>query len=355
MKFLKIVSIFGILTFSVGCTVLNALDLSTFQDFLRGGNNKTQPRPQRTFTNLAPGSDPSSQSYSTLQTDADASYKQNRLVTLGSDQNSRNDGFNLPPDTRFPEALRPLLTERKYPKQGIALSGNSGAMLVPSPGVLEPGRSSVSVHAIPFDLYSINEVKYIDENYYDTSVKLVYGAMEGFEIGFDKTFANQDRFDINEPLYVNAKYQVPGNVTLGMNFCTSSQRGYHSAWVGAGVPVAWAAVGLNFGSSDYRFSYTGWDNLKYAKYGGYNYDYNKAKGYADPVFFLVGGAVPMNSVTDFVYDFNGDRFSLGFRFNFQRTAYLDVAYIADGDYERLPGAIAHKRQGNIMFGGSIVY
>ena len=333
-----------------------ALDLSSFQDFLRVRRPDPKPATTRVFTDLSPGSaSRQATSYRELRTDADASFKTNEVRTLNPVKTRQTAGFGLPLNTRVPEALRPLRTERKYPRQGISLTGMSGGILVPSPGVLEPGKSAFGIHAIPFDLFNISDVKYRDSNYFDTSVKMTWGVMEGVEIGFDKTFANQDRFDLNEPLYINGKYQIPGNVTLGASIATSAGSGYHSAWVGAGVPAAWAAVGVNFGGDDYKFSYTGWDKLRRAKFGKYNYTYNTAVGYAAPVFFMLGGAIGITRSSQFVYDFNGDKFSLGIRLNYQRTLYLDFAWMSDGDYERLPGAIAQKRKGNFVFGGSFVY
>lgn len=339
-----------------------ALDLTAYQGYLKNPPPAAPTRaPARPVARApAPAAAPAVSAVPglppvrALADDADASYRGGTIMTLEDPRRDR-EGFALPADTRIPEGLRPLLNDRKYPRQGISLAGNSGSILVPSPGVLEPGKSAVSVHAIPFDLYGINDQKYEDENYFDTSMKLTYGAFEGFEIGIDKTFANQDRFDLPEPVYVNAKYQVPGNITCGGSFCTDANSGYHSLWVGAGVPVAWVAVGTNFGVANYRFSYNGYDKLARSKYGGYNYKYDRAEGYADPVFFLIGGAIPMSRNAHFVYDFNGDRFSLGFRFNYQHVAYFDAAYVADGDYERLPGAIAQKRLRNFVFGGSIVW
>ena len=82
---------------------------------------------------------------------------------------------------------------------------------------------------------------------------------------------------------------------------------------------------------------------------------SSATGEADQFFFIIGGLVPLNDNLRFSYDFNGDRFSLGFRFNYQNALYLDAAYLADGDYENLPGAIAHKRNSNFVFGGTIAF
>ncbi|GAB4270389.1 MAG: hypothetical protein Kow0029_07100 [Candidatus Rifleibacteriota bacterium] len=333
-----------------------ALDLSSFQSFLSGNRGKAKAtQPTRTFTDLG-GQNEYSKNYRSLN--ADASYREypGELVTLGGNRQLQDgERYLLPPETRVPKELRPILSERKTPRQGLSLAGGSGATLVPSPGILEPGKSSVSIHAMTFDLYNVNGVKYKDQDYFDTTVCIAYGVEDGAEVSFDKTFANQDRYDIAEPLYFNAKYQVPGNVTIGGSFCTDSNAGYHSVWIGAGVPVAWVAVGANFGASNYKFSYNGYDRLKRAKFGGYNYHYDTAEGYADPVFFLVGGAVPLNDNLRFVYDFNGDRFSLGFRFNYQNSLYLDASYVSDGDYENLPGAIAHKRMNNFVFGGSLAY
>ncbi len=227
-------------------------------------------------------------------------------------------------------------------------------MLVPSPGVLEQNKTAVSIHSTPFTLYDVNNTKYVDQDYFDTSVKLVFGAMEGLEVGIDRVFSNQDRFGIPEPTYLTFKYQVPGNVTIGSNLCTGSD-GYSSSWVTAGVPAIWVGAGVNYGPGKYQFYYNGYQSLKRGKFGGDHYDYNKAEGYADPAFFMVGGAFPLIKASHFVYDFNGDRFSLGLRFNYQKVAYLDATYISDGDYERLPGAIAHKKLQNFIFGGSVIF
>jgi hypothetical protein len=333
-----------------------ALDLSAFQSFLTGRRQESKKqKTTRTFNDLG-GQVQTSNNYRSLNADTNYQNNDDNLVTLSGGRKQKDgERYLLPPETRVPAALRPLLSERLTPRQGLSLAGGTGATLVPSPGVLEPGKSAVSVHAMTFDLYNINDVKYTDKDYFDTSMCIAYGVENGAEVSIDRTFANQDRFDLAEPMYFNAKYQVPGNVTIGGSFCTDSQAGYHSVWVGAGVPVAWVGVGANFGASNYKFSYRGYDRLKRAKFGGYNYDYNTAEGYADPVFFMVGGAVPLNDNLRFLYDFNGDKFSLGFRFNYQDTLYLNASYVSDGDYENLPGTIAHKQQNNFVFGGSIAY
>lgn len=329
-----------------------ALDLSKFQGFLSGDRRKA-PAPKQTVTEIAPAD--LSNNYRSLN--ADAYYVQSQegqLVTLGNNQPQRDgERYLLPADTRVPSELRPLLTERLTPRQGLSTSGGTGATLVPSPGVLEPGKAAVGVHIQTFDLYNVNDVKYTDQDYFDSTVSAAWGVENGLEVGLDKTFANQDRFDIAEPLYLNFKYQIPGNVTLGGNISTDS--GYHSAWVAAGVPVAWVGVGANFGADEFRFSYNGYDKLKKARFGGYNYEYDRGRGYADPFFFMIGGAVPLNDHLRFLYDFNGDKFSLGFRFNYQNAFYLNAAYVSDGDYENLPGAIAHKQSQNFIFGGTISF
>jgi hypothetical protein len=329
-----------------------ALDLSRFQGFLSGDRRKA-PEPAKTFTDLSVNA--TSANYRSLN--ADAYYVQSpagQLVTLGNNQPQRDgERYLLPADTRVPGELRPLLTERLTPRQGLSANGGTGATLIPSPGVLEPGKTAFGVHVQMFDLYNVNETKYTDQDYFDTTVTAAWGTSDGLEVSVDKTFANQDRYDIDDPLYLNFKYQMPGNVTLGGSLAAES--GYHSTWVAAGVPVAWVGAGVNFGESDYKFSYNGYRKFKRARFGGYNYDYNTAVGYADQFFFMIGGAVPLNDHLRFVYDFNGDKFSLGFRFNYQNVLYLNAAYVSDGDYENLPGAIAHKRSQNFVFGGTIAY
>lgn len=347
--------------FSISASV-SALDLSKFQNFL-SVRRPEHTRRSRSFRNIrTANSQTYSNDYSSLN--ADASYQNNssnngigtKMVTLGGNRRLKDgERFLLPADTKVPKELRPLLTERKTPRQGLSFAGGTGAMLVPSPGVLEPGKAAVSVHAMSFDLYNVNNNKIKGQDYFDTAVCVAYGSQEGYEISLDKTFANQDQYSVAEPMYFNAKYQIPGNLTIGGSFCLDSQAGYNSLWISTGVPVAWVGIGTNFGASDYKFNYNGYDKLKRAKFGGYNYDYSTGTGYADPVFFMVGGAIPLNDNLRFLYDFNGDKFSLGFRFNYAHTLYLDASYVSDGDYENLPGAIAHKKTSNFIFGGSIAY
>lgn len=330
----------------------SALDLGRFQEFLSSNRSRTP-----SVSAPAPARPPARPPVRLLSEDADAVFGgQTQVLTLEKRPHGVTPPpLSLPSDTRVPAALRPLLTDRKYPKQGSAVGGSTGGLLVPSPGVLEKDRALVSVHAMPFALYNINDNQIRDADYFDTSIKADFGAWPGFEIGIEKTYNNQDRFDLDLPLYVNAKYQVPGNITLGTSLCTDANTGYSSFWVAAGLPAVWAGVGVNFGCEDYHFYYRGYDKLRRAKYGGYNYDYNTAKGYADPVFFMVGGALPMNRYSDFVYDFNGDRFSLGMRFNYQRTVFFDAFFVSDGDYERLPGPISHRRYRNFVFGGGVAF
>jgi hypothetical protein len=338
-------------------TAVTAVDLSKYQGFMQSPKGylepATRPTARRNNTFGSVTSSGNNQPQASYQ-EADAAYRHQTLVTLGKEK-KRYESLSVPPDTRIPEGLRPLLSDRTHPREGLSMNGLTGSFLIPSPGVLESGKGGLAVHVMPFDLYDVNDNRYTDEAYFQSNVKLAFGAFEGFEIGVDRDFSNQDRFDVPEPTYLNMKYQVPGKVTLGGNFCTDSQGGYHSVWATAGVPAVWVGVGANFGATSYQFTYSGRDRLARAKLGGYNYDYNSAEGYADPVFFLVGGAVPMTNSTAFVYDFNGDKFSLGFRLNYQKIVFFDAGFVSDGDYERLPGAVAHKRIRNFVFGGSLVF
>jgi len=339
--------------FFVSCSVsVEGIDLTKYQGFMQPKLGRAKP-PRQIPPKKIEEVIPPQEIKDIVTSDADASFKGAKLMTLPSPKKDL-ESLSLPPETRIPEALRPLLSERKNPRQGVSLNGLTGSLLVPSPGVLEPNKSSLAVHGMTFDLFDVNDNKYQDQDYFDTSVKMTFGAMEGLEVGFDKTFSNQDRFGIPEPVYVNAKYQVPGNVTLGGNFCSSGD-GYSSVWVCAGVPAVWVGTGINFGPGKYRFFFNGYDHFKRAKLGGYNYDYNKAEGYADPAYFFVGGNCPISKSTHFVYDFNGDKFSLGLRLNYRKIVFFDASYISDGDYERLPGAISHKKLNNFVFGGSIVF
>ena len=347
-----------------------ALDLRQYEGYLSGNRGKaasqTQTQSNRNTVNNSVNYQPQNISpyntpiqvqdgYSQTSENADAYYvtsQSNQFVPLGNNQKD-GERYLVPNDTRVPKELRPLLTEQRTPRQGLALNGGTGATLVPSPGVLEPNKTAIGVHIQPFDLYNINNTKYDDQDYYDINLSAAWGIQDGFEIGFDKSFANQDHYDLEEPLYVNLKYQATGNVTLGGSINCNS--GYHSAWVAAGVPVIWVGVGTNFGVSDYEHRYVNPEKFRRAKYGGYNYDYNKGTGYADKFFFLVGGLIPLNNNLRFVYDFNGDRFSLGFRYNYSDSLYINASYISNGDYENLPGAVAQRQNRNFVAGATVAF
>ncbi len=279
-------------------------------------------------------------------------------IPLANQNSKQGESYLLPGETRVPKELAPLLTERLTPRQGLAVNGGTGSTLVPSPGVLEPNKSAVGVHLQMFDLMDNLGKAYTDQDYFDTVISCSWGIEDGLEVGFDKTMDNQDRFDIEEPFYLNFKYQVPGNVTLGGSFNCSS--GYHSVWAAAGVPVAWFGVGGNFGVSDYKFSFSNepgkyHGKMKRAKYGGYNFDTNKGTGHADEFFFFLGGLVPLNDYLKFAYDFNGDKFSLGFRFTYQNIINVNVSYVSEGDYDNLNYAISHKKYTGCIFGASVLF
>ncbi|MBF0405934.1 MAG: hypothetical protein HQM10_01165 [Candidatus Riflebacteria bacterium] len=346
---------------------VHALDLSKYQSFLSNKTNSQIEEKKKDNTKKSSASKtilkyekkPSVNEFNdgnnVKDEEADASFRDNRQPIPEKYNKDKRDGLFLPGETRIPEGLKSLLTDRKNPKEGVSLSGGTGAILIPSPGVIEPGKTAVAVHVLPFDVYNVNDKKYEYERYFDTSSKIVFGVTEGFELGLEKTFSNQDQYDIANPLFIHTKYQVPGNVTLGGCFSTNTGDAYSSVWVSAGVPALWVGAGGNFGPNPFKFFYRGWDLMAKSRFGGYNYDYSKAQGYADPVWFMVGGTFSLSNYLNFVYDFNGDKFSLGFRANYQKTVFLDISYISDGDYERMPGAITHKQLNNLIFGGSIVY
>lgn len=331
-----------------------ALDLRQYQGYLSGNRGKAAVQ-EKKQSNVLPEEPINANNYRGLE--ADAYYvtsQESQFIPLGNTQTQKDgERYLIPPETRIPKELKPLLVEERTPRQGLALNGGTGATLVPSPGVLEPDKTAVAVHVQTFDLYNINNVKYNDEDYFDINLSAAWGVQDGIEIGFDKTFANQDHYNLEEPLYFNLKYQASGKVTLGSSINCNS--GYHSAWVAAGVPVFWIGVGGNFGASDYKHSYVNPPKFRRAKYGGYNYNYNTGRGYADEFFFLVGGLIPLNDNLRLVYDFNGDRFSIGFRFNYSNIIFINASYISNGDYENLPGTIAHRQNRNFVIGGTVAF
>lgn len=330
-----------------------ALDLRQYQGYLSGGRGKAVSQPAQR-NNVLPEEPVNNNTYRSQN--ADAYYvtsQENQFIPLGSSQRRDGERYLVPAETRTPKELRPLLVEERTPRQGLALNGGTGATLVPSPGVLEPNKTAIGVHVQTFDLYNINDTKYSDQDYFDINVAAAWGVDNGIEVGFDKSFTNQDHYDLEDPLYLNLKYQATGKVTLGGSINCNS--GYHSAWVACGVPVIWVGVGGNFGGSEYEHHFVNQSTFRRAKYGGYNYDYNTGKGHPDYFFFMIGGLIPLNDNLRFAYDFNGDRFSLGFRFNYSNTLFLNASYISNGDYENLPGAVSHRKNKNFVVGGTIAF
>lgn len=333
-----------------------ALDLSKYQSYLKqnkkNASQQTQKLPE-------PVKSQEAKILPDIAINADAGYGNNSGFMPLNKTQKRLDGehFLLPGDTKVPKELAPILTETRTPSQGLALNGGTGGILIPSPGVLKPDKKAVGVHVQTFELYDATGNQFEDQDYFDVTISGAWGMENGIEVGFDKTFANQDRYDIDEPLYLNFKYQTGKKVTVGGSINCNS--GYHSVWAATGLPVIWVGVGSNFGASDYKFTYSTLpgkrDKFKKAKYGGYNYNYDTATGHADKFFFMVGGLIPLNKNLRFAYDFNGDKFSLGFRFNYLDSLYLEASYLSNGDYENLPHAISHKKSRNFTIGGTIAF
>ena len=102
-----------------------ALDLSQYQGYLSGNRRKAAVQEQKQ-SNVLP--EVPSNNYRSQNEDAYyVTSEQNQFIPLGNNQPQKDgERFLIPPDTRVPKELKPLLVEQRTPRQGLALNGGTG-------------------------------------------------------------------------------------------------------------------------------------------------------------------------------------------------------------------------------------
>jgi hypothetical protein len=160
-----------------------------------------------------------------------------------------------------------------------------------------------------------------------------------------------------ERLYWTFKYGIEtGAFPLALSFVVpSSKIDYSSALVSAGWNAFYFGIGTNYGGRKLEeLSFTTVNNFGTAMFGGYRLrsvlanrnvqtSQSLVEGKPDPFFAFAGGQVPLGKNVHFLYDYNGDRFSSGFRFSIDASTF-EVNYVSNGDYDTLFG----RKQSNII-------
>jgi hypothetical protein len=160
-------------------------------------------------------------------------------------------------------------------------------------------------------------------------------------------------------MYWTLKYQMPSDsFPAALSFVIpGSKKDYSTAMASFGWSAFYFGVGTNFGGRKLEeLNLTTLNDFGTSLFGGYrlrsvlanrNVQANQTlvEGSADGVFGFAGGQVPLGQNINFVYDYNGDVFSGGFRLTLD-TSTFHVGYVSEGDYDKLFG----RRQNNVIAG-----
>ncbi|MFC1742702.1 hypothetical protein ACFL35_01815 [Candidatus Riflebacteria bacterium] len=229
-------------------------------------------------------------------------------------------------------------------QSAINLHGQTGALLTPSPITLEQGKHQGAFHFWPYQRVNLNGQKI--EELAELSFKYNYGVLENFEVGIEKSYT-QDSQVPERGLCLSAKYSFPKiSISAGL---LSEQSAYTHIYLVAGEKYAYIGGGMTTGP-DYRFSLRRPQKFKYGRFGGYDYNKFQGSGHPDDFFVFLGGEFSVTEWVDFVYDFDGNRFGSGLRFNWKDMYYADLFFISDGDYNDLPPGITRRDQRNLILG-----
>lgn len=210
--------------------------------------------------------------------------------------------------------------------------GPTGGLTTPSPLTLSPQVTEVSVHVEGLHEFSPNTLSV--ETVYDASPKVLVGIYDTIELGVEKTFRVRGG-PRNESLTVNGKYRFPFdtfNVSLGVIAPTAAPD-WTSIYVVMGWKAIWGGFGFNVGGRKFReLTLDQFVNVGTSKLGGYELrrtirnGTDQFTGEPDVFYGLFGIDYKLAEHLEVLADYNGDRFTAGFRLPFHEFV-LDTAYV----------------------------
>ncbi len=202
-----------------------------------------------------------------------------------------------------------------------SLIGVSGTIQTPNPNVGEVGKFAFFYWR---NSYSFTLAK--EESYNYSSFGVNYIPLPGLEMGFQKRTNSNDRIP-DDGVLLYMKYAFPDTSFLkgAVGLLADVETDHYSS------------IFLTFGDKKVHFgvgaNVAGEENSPYnpAPMGGYDFDKNKP----EPFFFFIGATLDFPKDISLNFDYNGDCFSVGFDWKYDKQTFLRVFYRSDSDYDDL--------------------
>ncbi|MBI2944220.1 MAG: hypothetical protein HYY25_08470 [Candidatus Wallbacteria bacterium] len=219
--------------------------------------------------------------------------------------------------------------------------GPTGGLTIPDPMTLEPERTEVGITLESYDQLTAN---FDVDTSYDFSGKVNVGVYHNLELGVEKTFRQKTTFR-DQPYWFSGKMRFPVdtfNVAVGL-LAPISGPDASSFYSVVGWKSIWGGFGVNFGGKKFRELTTSQlTQAGISKFGGFNLQRITVPGRtgtvftgeADTFFGLLGVNYRVSRNMSILGDFDGDRFSGGFRFNIKELI-LDAAYVGQKEIDSL--------------------
>jgi hypothetical protein len=236
-----------------------------------------------------------------------------------------------------------------------SLSGPTGGLVIPDPMTLEPERTELGVGVSTYDQLSSN----LDvATSWDASFKVNVGVYHNLELGLEKTYRQQTNYR-DQPFYVQAKMRFPVdtfNVAVGVVGPIQGPDA-SSFYTVLGWKSLWGGFGVNFGGKEFHeLTLTQMTDAGVAKFGGFNLHRTTVAGRtgsfftgeADTYFGLLGFNYQVSGAMSLLGDYDGDRFSGGFRFKLKEL-FLDIAYIGQREADSLFNRQSQHVQVNVSY------
>ncbi|MDN5278969.1 MAG: hypothetical protein PWR01_2934 [Clostridiales bacterium] len=181
------------------------------------------------------------------------------------------------------------------------VNGLTGTMLVPGLEILPPGGARAAVH--------LTGVSDFDE----ASFKGVFAFSDDSEVAVVKKFSINGPTDQTDPVFAG-KYRVRPNMAVAA--IVDPNEGYKdSVMLLSGLPGNRVVLGLGTNIAM-------GEKEKKARYGRYNENGTEV----DPVFFIMGASLNIDSDTKLTIDYAGNDFCVGLRHAFDEALTFDFGF-----------------------------
>lgn len=232
--------------------------------------------------------------------------------------------------------------------------GLSGAILSPSPYTRRINEGSLLYSANFFDQSDL-----VSRNF-DRGARHLASFSSGVDDQIEVALAQEfytGSAEQRSRFYWSFKYQIPNDsIPIGISAVVPASRtDYFSVTASIGWKPFYVGIGGNYGGRELEENnLLANQEFGVAQFGGYRMrrvtsltngqpTRTEVRGFPDEFFAFAGGQVNLGNYVQWLYDYNGDVFSSGFRLNLD-TSTFQIAYVSSGDYDTLFG----RRQDNII-------